>query len=50
VVSKNSNRVEDLAGKRGRGEVDEDDFPYAVYLLLGIFAGWLNRHQQAIIE
>ena len=20
------------------------------YLLLGIFAGWLNRHQQAIIE
>jgi beta-galactosidase len=27
VVSNNSNGVEDLAGKRGRGEVDEDDFP-----------------------
>jgi hypothetical protein len=29
VVSKNSNGVEDLAGKRGRGEVDGDDFPDA---------------------
>jgi len=29
VVSNNSNGVEDLAGKRGKGEVDEDDFSYA---------------------
>jgi hypothetical protein len=32
VVSNNSNGVEDLAGKRGRGEVEKDDLPYAVWV------------------
>jgi transposase InsO family protein len=56
VIGVNARGVQKLerssgsCGERGRGDFDRMTSRIPTYLLLGIFAGWLNRHQQAIIE
>ena len=52
VVSQNSNGADGriLAGQVVGKRVGGMSFSLPTHLFLGILAGWLNRHQQAVIE